>query len=208
MTTRLAGERRPGGARPAAQRRPGRPRREDVGEKILDATIEELEEHGYRAVSIEAVAARAGVAKTTVYRRWPSKDELVFDAISKLKGPIPEVPGKGLREDLMYLMERMRRNWVNSRHGRVMRQLSAEGSRNPQLYQAFRDRLVAPRQVVMSAVLRKGVEDGEIRADVDLQWVSDLLVAPVMVAVLTHRPHVSRAQLEFTIDSVLRGIAP
>jgi len=60
----------------------------------------------------------------------------------------------------------------------------------------------------MFAVLRKGVEDGEIRADVDLQWVSDLLVAPVMVAVLTHRPRVSRAQLEFTIDTILRGIGP
>jgi AcrR family transcriptional regulator len=208
MTTPLAGPRRPGRVHPAAERGPGRPRREDVDERILDATIDELEEHGYRAVSIEAVAARAGVAKTTVYRRWPSKDELVFDAISKLKGPIPQVPGKGLREDLMYLMERMRRNWVNSRHGRVMRQLSAEGSRNPELYQAFRDRLVAPRQAAIFAVLRKGIEDGEIRADVDLQWVNDLLVAPVMVAVLTHRPHVSRAQLEFTIDSILRGITP
>lgn len=190
------------------KRRPGRPRRDDVDAAILDATIDELEEHGYAAVSIEAVAARAGVAKTTVYRRWPSKDELVFDAISKLKGPIPQVPGKGLRQDLMDLMERMRRTWVNSRHGRVMRQLSAEGSRNPELYQAFRDRLVAPRQAAMFAVLQEGVEEGEIRADVDLQWVIDLLVAPVMVAVLTHRPHVSRAQLEFTIDTILRGIAP
>jgi len=192
----------------AEKRRPGRPRREEVDAAILDATIDELEEHGYGAVSIEAVAARAGVAKTTVYRRWPSKDELVFDAINKLKGPIPQAPGTGLRADLMYLMERMRRNWVNSRHGRVMRQLSAEGSRNPELYQAFRDRLVAPRQAATFAVLRKGVDAGEIRTDVDLRWVNDLLVAPVMAAVLTHRPHVSRAQLEFTIDTILRGIAP
>ena len=190
------------------ERRPGRPRRTDVDAAIIDATIDELEERGYVAASIEAIAARAGVAKTTVYRRWPSKDELVFDAINTLKGPISEAPGKGLREDLIYLMERMRRNWVNSRHGRVMRQLSAEGSRNPELYQAFRDRLVAPRQAVMFAVLRQGVEDGQIRADVDLRWVNDLLVAPVLVAVLTHRPHVTRAQLEFTIDTVLRGIAP
>jgi hypothetical protein len=89
-----------------------------------------------------------------------------------------------------------------------MRQLSAEGGRNPELYRAFRERLVAPRQEVVFAVLRQGVEDGQIRPDVDLMWVNDLLVAPVMVAVLTHRAHVSRAQLEFTIDTVLRGIAP
>jgi AcrR family transcriptional regulator len=190
------------------ERRPGRPRRTDVDAAILDATIDELEEHGYFAASIEAIAARAGVAKTTVYRRWPSKDELVFDAINTLKGPISQAPGIGLREDLMYLMERMRRNWVNSHHGRVMRQLSADGSRNPELYRAFRDRLVAPRQEAVFAVLRRGVQDGQIRPDVDLRWVNDLLVAPVLVAVLTHRPHVSRAQLEFTVDTVLRGIAP
>jgi AcrR family transcriptional regulator len=190
------------------ERRPGRPRRTDVDAAIIEATIDELDEHGYWAASMEAIAARAGVAKTTVYRRWPSKDELVFDAINALKGPIPHAPGNGLREDLMYLMERMRRNWVNSRHGRVMRQLSAEGGRNPELYRAFRERLVAPRQEVVFAVLRQGVEDGQIRPDVDLTWVNDLLVAPVMVAVLTHRPHVSRAQLEFTIDTILRGIAP
>ena len=89
-----------------------------------------------------------------------------------------------------------------------MRQLSADGSRNPELYRAFRDRLVAPRQEAVFAVLRRGVQDGQIRPDVDLTWVIDLLVAPVLVAVLTHRPHVSRAQLEFTVDTVLRGIAP
>jgi len=89
MTTPLAEKRRPGRSDRTAGRRPGRPRREDVDAAILDATIDELEEHGYAAVNIEAVAARAGVAKRTVYRRWPSKDDLMFDAISKLKGPIP-----------------------------------------------------------------------------------------------------------------------
>jgi AcrR family transcriptional regulator len=190
------------------ERRPGRPRRADVDAAVLDATLEELEEHGYRALTVEAVAARAGVAKTTVYRRWPGKDELVFDAISRLKGPVGEPPGRGLREDLLYLMARMRRTWVNSQHGRVMRQLAAEGSRNPELYRAFRHRLVAPRQAAALTVLRHGVEDGLIRPDVDLKWVLDLLVAPIMVTVLTHRPHVSRAQLEFTVDTILHGIAP
>jgi hypothetical protein len=69
-------------------------------------------------------------------------------------------------------------------------------------------RLVAPRQASALTVLRHGVEDGLIRPDVDLKWVLDLLVAPIMVTVLTHRPHGRRAQLEFTVDTILRGIAP
>jgi AcrR family transcriptional regulator len=191
------------------ERRPGRPRRADVDAAILDAAIDELEEHGYANVSVEGVAQRAGVAKTTVYRRWPGKDELMLDAIGRLKGPVvTEPPGHGLREDLLFLGERMRASWSNGRHARVMRQLAAEGSANPQLYRDFRDRLVGPRRAATLAVLRRGVEQGLIRDDVDLRWVAELIVAPVMLAVLTHRPPVSRAQHEFVIDTILCGIAP
>jgi AcrR family transcriptional regulator len=192
----------------ALERRPGRPRNEQADTAILDAAIDALADYGYLGLSVEAVAERAGVAKTTVYRRWPGKDELVFDAINKLKGPIATPPGKSVREDLSYLMDAMRAQWVNSRHGQVMRRLAADGSARPELFRQFRDRLVAPRQAVLRAVLQRGVADGLIRPDVDLQWAIDMLVAPVIVAVMTHKERVSPRQVQFTVDTVLRGLAP
>ncbi len=191
------------------ERRRGRPRDETVDAAILDATVDLLAESGYVGLSIEAVAARAGVAKTTVYRRWPGKDELVFDAINELKGPVVEPrSGGSVREDLRYLLLKMREHWVDSRHGRVMRRLAADGSERPELYRAFRDRLVQPRQAVLRAVLQRGVDEELIRADADLQWVIDALCAPVIVAVMTHRDRVTAAQVEFILDTMLAGLRP
>ena len=148
------------------------------------------------------------MAKTTVYRRWPSKDELIFEALGWLKGPVSQAPGGSVRDDLVYLMNRMREMWLNSVHGRVMRRLAADGSERPELYRHFRDRLIAPRQAAVRQVLQRGVDEGLIRRDVDLGWVLDTLVAPVIVAAMTHKDRVTRKQIEFTVDTVLRGIAP
>jgi AcrR family transcriptional regulator len=192
----------------ALERRPGRPRNEQVDAAILDATIDALADYGYAGLSVEAVAERAGVAKTTVYRRWPGKDEVVLDAISRLKGPIATAPGRSVREDLSYLMGAMRAQWINSRHGRVMRRLAADGNVRPELFRQFRDRLVAPRQAVLRSVLQRGISEGLIRPDVDLQWAIDMLVAPVILAVMAQKERVSPRQVQFTVDTVLRGLAP
>ncbi len=192
----------------AVVRKGGRPRSEAVDTAILEAAVGEMADNGYLGFSVEQVAARAGVAKTTVYRRWPSKDELIFDALGWLKGPVSQAPGGSVRDDLVYLTNRMREMWLNSVHGRVMRRLAADGSERPELYRHFRDRLIAPRQAAVRQVLQRGVDEGLIRRDVDLGWVLDTLVAPVIVAAMTHKDRITRKQIEFTVDTVLRGIAP
>jgi AcrR family transcriptional regulator len=179
-----------------------------VGVAILDAAVREIVDNGYLSFSVERVATRAGVAKTTIYRRWPGKDELIFEALSWLKGPVAQPPGGTVRDDLVYLMNQTREMWLNTVHGRVMRRLAADGSECPQLYRDFRERLIAPRQAVVRQVLQRGIDEGVIRPDVDLGWVLDTLVAPMIVAVMTHKDRVTRKQVEFTVDTVLRGLAP
>src|SRR4051812_38737959 len=85
-----------------AARPPGRPRSERADKAIVDATLALLvEEGGVSGVSIEAVAARAGVGKTTIYRRWPNKEALIIDALAALREPIVEPRGQSVREDLI-----------------------------------------------------------------------------------------------------------
>src|SRR3954451_25328604 len=85
-----------------APRPPGRPRSERAEKAIIDATLDLLvEEAGVAGVTIEAVAARAGVGKTTIYRRWANKEALIVDALATLKAPIPELTGLSAREDLL-----------------------------------------------------------------------------------------------------------
>jgi AcrR family transcriptional regulator len=193
---------------PSAARRPGRPRSEIIDAAIREATIDELIERGFPALSMEAVAARAGVAKTTLYRRWPGTQELALDAMRSFDVDIDVPPDGSARDALRYLLERMRRTWTDPRYGALMRRVAADGTVQPEVYRQCRDRLIAPRVRVMDAVLRRAVTEGLIRPDVDLGWVRQALGAPIMAAVLTHKERVTRAQVEFTLDTVLRGLAP
>ena len=190
------------------ERRPGRPRSEQAEAAILDATLDLLAEQGFLAFTVEAVVARAGVAKTTVYRRWPSKDELVMDALNCVKGIHQSPPGESVRGDLLFMLQRMRDLWIDSRFGRLMGRLAADGLERPDLYREFKQRFVAPRRAILREIIERGVKEGLIRPDVDVEGVIPLLTAPVISAALTHQERLPPEQIEFVVDTVLRGLAP
>jgi AcrR family transcriptional regulator len=193
-----------------AERRPGRPRDESINVAILDATVDEMIDKGMDGMSMEGIAARAGVAKTTVYRRWSAIDELCIAAICRLDSAVEAVEpsGETVRDELLAHLERMRRKWTNDRYGAVMRRAAADAAANPELYASARARIVGPHIAAMNRTLQRAVDEGVIRSDVDLDWVRQLLVAPVLAATMTLKTRVSRAQLEFTLDTVLGGLAP
>jgi AcrR family transcriptional regulator len=189
-------------------RGPGRPRSEVIDAAIREATIGELLERGFLGLSMEAVAARAGVAKTTLYRRWSGTQDLAIDAMRSFEVS-PEPPPDGpARAALLFLLERMRRTWSDPRYGALMRRVAADGTQQPDVYRHCRDRLISPRVLVMHEVLERAVDQGLIRPDADLGWVRQAITAPIMAGVLTHKERVTRAQVEFTLDAVLRGLAP
>src|SRR5205085_2724854 len=95
------------GGAPTAARRPGRPRSARAERAILDAALDLFAESGMAGVCMEAVAARAGVGKATIYRRWPGKEDLLLDALSLLKSPLPEPRGGSVREDLVAMLRVM-----------------------------------------------------------------------------------------------------
>ena len=118
----------------ATTSRRGRPRDEAIDAAILDATVQEMIEVGFFAMSIERVAARAGVAKTTVYRRYPDAAELGLQALAHLKGPAADPPEGSVREQLLALLEQMRSVWRNPTFAAAMRRVTAEGTTSPELY--------------------------------------------------------------------------
>jgi AcrR family transcriptional regulator len=189
-------------------RGPGRPRSQAIDAAIREATIDELIERGFIGLSMEAVAARAGVAKTTLYRRWPGTEDLALDAMRSFEVSAEPPPEGPARDALLFLLERMRRTWSDPRYGALMRRVASDGTQQPEVYRQTRDRLISPRVRLMNEVLERAVGQGLIRPDADLGWVRQALTAPIMVGVLTHRERVTRAQVEFTLDVVLRGLAP
>src|SRR5882672_12077181 len=142
-----------------APRAPGRPRSAQADQAIIDAIVDLLVDRGYREVTIEAVAARAGVAKTTIYRRWPSKAEMVVEAISACKKDCLEVEpcsGKPVACSLVGMLSML----SCSRVARILTGLAVEMAHNEELALAVREGLLKPNREVVLAILRQGIDGG------------------------------------------------
>jgi AcrR family transcriptional regulator len=150
-----------------ANRRPGRPRSEQAEQAIIEATLDLFAEQGFEGVCVEAVAARAGVGKATIYRRWPNKEELLLAAFGSLKSPFPEPEGVSVRDDLLAMVEVMCADKADPRKARRYALLLGEGEKYPRLMARYKESVVQPRRDAMRAVIRRGVETGELRPDTD-----------------------------------------
>jgi AcrR family transcriptional regulator len=197
-------------APPADQDRkgPGRPRSARADEAIIEAVLDFFPgAHTPDALSIEAIATRAGVGKATIYRRWPNKEALIVDAVVAMKGPVPPIRGESVREDLVTLLAGARHT-SNQRAGKVTVCLLPELHRNPQMYERYQE-VVEPRRQVMREVLRRGVETGELRADVDIELSLLMLSGPMLAqSMLRWNPNVETSDLaERLVDNLMAGIA-
>ncbi len=160
---------------------PGRPRDPALDDAIVKATLELLGEEGFARLSIEAVAHRAGVGKTTIYRRWDTKTALVVEALDRLtaEGGVPEAGT--VRDRLTQVLTEMLVNLRSGRRGPILSTLVAEIPRDPELAEAVRAVFLRKRQRSVFQLLQEGIDAGELRADLDLELAADLLIGPPML---------------------------
>ncbi|MEV4812457.1 TetR/AcrR family transcriptional regulator [Micromonospora avicenniae] len=190
-----------------APRSPGRPRSTRADEAIIDATLNLLAEGAkIDTLSIEAIASRAGVGKATIYRRWPGKEALLRDALTILKGTPPTPIGRSVREDLVLLLGAVGRN-TDPRSEKIMSCLLPEVNRNQDRYELYQG-VVEPRRARVREVLERGVRNGELRADLDVELALALLTGPMLIQrVLRWHPELDDDVLaERVVDGVLEGI--
>jgi AcrR family transcriptional regulator len=157
----------------------GRPRDPKLDRAILDAALTLLADGGYDGLTIEAVAAAAGVGKASVYRRFAGKEELVIEAVASLTEQPEPVVGEGVRDELVTLLEVIRRKSDSSLAGKIFPRLLGASAENPELMRRYREQVLDPRRRRFLDVLRRGVDEGLIRPDVDLEHAADLLVGPM-----------------------------
>src|SRR5690606_26487884 len=153
-------------------------------------------------------AARAGVGKATIYRRWSGKEALLIDAIGSIKGPLPQPAGRSVREDLVTLLQPVRPR-RDERFDRILSCLVPEVTRSEQRYRLYQS-LVEPRRELMRQVLRRGIRTGELRSDLDIEVAVAVLTAPVLVQrMLRWHPQLEPDTLpERVVDTVLAGLSP
>jgi AcrR family transcriptional regulator len=193
-------------AAPDAIRRPGRPRSERAEQAILDATLEAIGDYGVDGVRCEDVAARAGVGKATLYRRWPGKEDLLIAAFASLKAPLPEPRGESVREDLIAMLEVMAADADDPRHARQFALLHGEGERYPRLVRRYKEQVVEPRRELIRSVLRRGVASGELRPGADVEVAMLLLTGAVMARGKHDTTPAEPGFASRVVDELLRGI--
>ena len=190
------------------KRKAGRPRSARSHQAILKATIELLTEEGIEAMSIEAIAARAGVGKTTIYRRWASKTDLVIDALDLLRSEVPLIDTGDLRSDLIAVLQS---GWQQSPSylETLTLKMVGELKTNPEIFQAFFTRLIVPRSQQFTGMIERAKARGQIRPDVEPEFVVDLIAGPVLFRAL-FTSLVSPPGADFperVVDAILDGIA-
>lgn len=189
-------------------RRPGRPRSAEADTAIIDATLELIVEGGIAGLSVESVAARAGVGKATIYRRWANKDELIVDALSSLNDALPEIPEGSIRDKLVQMVDQVRAKSTETCSGRLMPRMLSYSTQHPELFKTYFSHVIEPRRERYRTVLREGVASGELRADLDIELAATLVAAPMLYLHLMQlgmgapKPGTS----ERLVDAVLDGI--
>jgi AcrR family transcriptional regulator len=184
----------------------GAGRRARSEKAILDATRELLAESGVRALTIEGVAERAGVAKTTIYRRWRDKDELalavLIDSTEQVKAP----PDAGdTRKELLTFVNTATR--IIQENG-VLAGLTSEIATRPELSEQYRERVVALRLAEVKTVIDRGIARGDLRPDTNVRLVHEMLVGPRFYRVLYSGAPVDRRHAAAVVDAVLTAFAP
>jgi len=188
-----------------ARRAPGRPRSLEADESILEAAVDVFAEVGLEALTMEGVAARAGVSKNTVYRRYPNKLDLVVSAVRCYTNVGAPPPDTGTtRDDVHDLVEGLVAILTATPVGRMLPILVAVRTRVPELDAAYAE-IVAEKRARHAVVVRRGIERGDFRADVDVDVVVDAFTSPTFYRFLVTKSPLDAAFVAAVVDSTMRA---
>jgi AcrR family transcriptional regulator len=167
-----------------------------------------LASEGFDRLTVEGVAAQAGVGKATIYRRWPSKLALVLAAVGELSThPLPELTTGRTRDDLVSLLRHIIEALSGTIAGRILPGLVAESARSPDLLGVLHDFWITRRKIMMK-VLRQGAAQGDLPEGVDLELIADLLYGPVHYRFLISAAPLDRPLAEQVVDAVMAQWGP
>ncbi len=182
------------------------PSRSDVARReALAATADLIAERGVDNLTIEDVAARSGVAKTTIYRHWPSRGPLIIDAVRSCWAHLPTPDTGDLRTDLVRLFEGMVRVDLSSLAGRIMPSLLSVAGRDPEVERLTRE-LAEERARPVREILGRAVARGELSAAVDEEVALGVVVGPLLYRKLHRRLPLTTEYLEACIDAAVVGL--
>jgi AcrR family transcriptional regulator len=178
-----------------------------VERAALTAALEQLAAGGVKGLTIEGVAARTGIAKTTLYRRWRSKEDLALAVLLEMAQMATDAPGGAdLRSGLIGYLDAVITILRDTLLGRVMQGLVSDLATDPEMAAAFRSEVVALREQHLATLLARSLESGELRQDVDLPLLQEMLFGPVYYRLLFCGHALDTDLAQRIVDSVLPAI--
>lgn len=185
----------------------GRPRNPAIDAAVLAATLDVLREHGYTGFALETVAARAGTTKASIRRRWPVRQNLVVDALASVL-VTPGVPDNACtRCDLTQSVQLLAEALHERLPGGVLAPLIADCAHDAALHRRLIDVLVQPSRNAATTAVRRAVDRGDLRPDVDPELLVDLLASTVYQRALFGDAPIDRDTAGPLVDLLLRGVA-
>ncbi len=176
---------------------------------ILDATAALLAERGFAGTSIEAIAARAGVGKQTIYRWWPSRADLILDVYLErterdLPGPLAAGPAA---EQIHEVLRRLAGLLGGTDSGPIVAGLVAQAQHDPDFAVRFRERFITRRRAILATVIERGQASGELRADLDPDLAVDAFYGPIIYRLLFAHAPLDEAFADALAGELLRSFA-
>jgi AcrR family transcriptional regulator len=186
-------------------RRPGRPRDTRVEQAVLDATVDLVSEVGFGGLTVEAVAARAGVGKATIYRRWPSKEALLIASMTCLANNLEPPDTGSLRTDIIQSFAALAEHMNTSDAGRMLPQLVAEACSNPEMGELYRH-FVDERRQMARTLLKRAKARGELRDGVDVELLIDMVSGVIFYRRLVSGAVIDPAAGVVVADMICEGV--
>jgi AcrR family transcriptional regulator len=181
----------------------GRPRDERIDTEVVAAVLNALRRSGYGAVTIDGIARKVKRARTSIYRRWPSKRNLVAYAVVSEMGDNPAVDKGALREDLEAAVDTLLKAFAGPL-GQALPGLVADMARDEELAEAIRHQVLATRRNSMREAFVRANARGETRADLDIELLLDMLTGPFYYRILFGHAPITRRTTRTAVEYVLR----
>lgn len=191
----------------AANRKAGRPRSEQARQSITDATNKLLLHMSVRDISIEAIAKKAGVGKTTIYRWWPNKVAIILEAISGPMNVLPApVSGESAKDLLVKQIERFGR-LSRGRGGKVIAEVFAEAQGNAEMLSMFYQNFMLQHEEIMANIIDQGKIAGEFRNDLDTVMAVDMIYGAIFYRLMSNTAPMEQGFIDALVMDTLRTFA-
>lgn len=190
--------------------RPGRQRSEAADHAILGATLDLLSELGYGSLTMAAVIARSGVSSATLYRRWPTKQDLVAAALASLHNEIVDIDTGDLAGDIAAMVGATA-DAMSVRREDIRQDIAIELRRNPEFRAAINEKFIQPRRAVMAGIVRRAVARGDLGTDPGVDVATAFVIGPIHHWVYVQGKQPTREFQRTVVDgslAALRAIAP